>query len=252
MRPVTKTLTAVICTNRDRGVEAYFSNVMESVLPFLGQQPTATKVAEAVHQLVELFQKLHKSARRSLVGLVGELSVIDVASSTAVAVRSWRSDEQERFDFGTGKLRLDVKASSNRQRVHEISFEQANPPVGSIGVIASIWIEPLGGGVALSELLTSIEARIAHAGELVSRLRTIVASTLGDTVPQAMEWRFDSKLAESSLRYFDAGVIPAIRPPLPPGVSSARFTSDLGGCATIDLATAKRKLDATERGLLPK
>jgi Putative PD-(D/E)XK family member, (DUF4420) len=249
--PTTQTVTAIVCTNQDRDVTAYFANVMESLLPFLGESPSTEKVAETVRQLVDLFQKLRSPSRRSLVGLVGELNVLEAATDVAVAVRSWRSDADERFDFGVGRLRLDVKASSNRQRVHEISFEQANPPDGATGIIASIWIEAMAGGVSLSELLSSIEGRIRDKPGEIMRLRTIVANTLGDSLPQGMTWCFDKKLAESSLRYFDANTIPAIRPPLPPSVSSARFVSDLSGCMPIEIQRLSGILDVTERGLLP-
>jgi hypothetical protein len=252
LQPITQTVTAIICTNQDREVSAYFAYIMEALLPLLGDSPTTEKVAEAVRQLVDLFQKLRSPARRSLLGLVGELNVIEAASDVAVAVRSWRSDDEERFDFGVRRLRLDVKASSNRQRVHEISFEQANPPDGTTGIIASIWIEAMAGGVSLSELLNSIERRLSDRPREIARLRTIVANTLGEALPQAMDWRFDKKLAESSFRYFDAKNIPAIRPPLPSGVSSARFVSDLSGCMPIELHRLNRSLDATEQGLLPK
>jgi hypothetical protein len=250
--PTTQTVTAIICTNQDRDVTAYFANVMESLLPFLGENPSTEKVAETVRQLVDLFQKLRSPARRTLLGLVGELNVLEAATDVAVAVRSWRSNDDERFDFGVGRFRLDVKASSNRQRVHEISFEQANPPDGATGIIASIWIEAMAGGISLSELLSSIEGRIRDKSGEIMRLRTIVADTLGDSLPQGMTWCFDKKLAESSLRYFDASIIPAIRPPLPPSVSSARFVSDLSGCTPIEIQRLSRSLDVIEQGLLPK
>jgi hypothetical protein len=249
--PTTQTVTAIICTNQERDVVAYFASIMESLIPFLGESPSTEKVAETVRQLVDLFQKLRSPARRSLLGLAGELNVLEAATDTAVAVRSWRSDAEERFDFGVGRLRLDVKASSNRQRVHEISFEQANPPNGTTGIIASIWIEAMAGGVSLSELLSSIERRIEDKPTEIMRLRTIVANTLGDALPQAMGWSFDKKLADSSLNYFDATTIPAIRPPLPPSVSSARFVSDLSGCMPMDIGKLRRTLDITEQGLLP-
>src|SRR5205814_1154775 len=120
----------------------------------------------------------------SLLGLVGELNVLEAAKDIATAVRSWRSDAEEHFDFGNGKLRLDVKASSNRQRVHGVSFEQANPPDGTIGIIASIWIEAMAGGTSVSELLNSIERQMEDKPTEIMRLRTIVANTLGDALPQ--------------------------------------------------------------------
>jgi hypothetical protein len=249
---VSQTLTAIICTNIDEEVTAYFANVLESLLPFMGDNPSTRQVEEAVRQLIDLFQKLRNPARRSIVGLLGELLVIKAARDTVAAVSAWRSDPNNRFDFALGKMRLDVKASSNRQRVHDISFEQANPPMKAVGLIASIWIEAQGGGESLSELLTSIEARLQGKPNEIARLRTVVADTLGGSLPQAMGWRFDSDVAQSSLRYFEATVVPAIRPPLPKGVSSARFISDLSGCPPIELALFAQRLDPAELGMLPQ
>jgi len=250
--PTIQTLTAVVCTNTDENVVAYFASVMESLLPLFGDRPSAERVAKAVRQIVDLFQRLRRPARRSVVGLVGELSVIDAASDVSTAVRSWRTDPDDRFDFGIGKVRLDVKASSHRHRMHDISFEQANPPEGSMGLVASIWIEAMAGGTALAELVRAIETKLAGRGEEIIKLRTLIAETLGDTLPQAMTWCFDEQLATDSLRYFYTSEIPAIRPPLPDGVSSARFTSDLSRCTPLELALLAQNLNGTERGLLPR
>jgi len=249
--PTMRTLTAVVCTNDEPEVIAYFANIMESLLPFLGSGPSTQKVAETVRQLVELFQKLRSPARRSLVGLLGELSVINAARDVAAAIRCWRTDSEERFDFAAGALRLDVKASSSRQRVHEISFDQANPPDGTRAIIASIWVEAIAGGASLADLLRNIEERIAGRADEIVRLRNIVAATLGDSLPEAMKWCFDSQLATSSLRFFDAARIPAIRPPLPPNVLSARFVADLNDCTPADLLALNAELNAPEQGLLP-
>jgi hypothetical protein len=249
--PATLTLTSIVCTNEAREVIAYFASVMESLLPFLGRNPSAQRVAETVRALAELFQKLRSPARRSLVGLVGELNVIEAARDVATAVRCWRTDPDERFDFAVGALRLDVKSSGNRQRVHEISFDQANPPAGTRGMIASIWIEQMAGGVSLSDLLRMIEEKITGRADEILRLRTIVATTLGDSLPEAMRWRFDRAVATSSLRYFDATEIPAIRPPLPAHVVSARFISDLAGCSAVDVTGLQHTLSSEELALLP-
>ncbi|WP_407150452.1 PD-(D/E)XK motif protein [Bradyrhizobium sp. ORS 86] len=250
--PAKQTLTVVTCTNQDRNVEAYFASVMESLLPLLGDRPSTSRVEEVVRNVVDLFQKLRNPSRRSLVGLLGELVVIEGAEDAAAAVTAWRSDPDERFDFALGRVRLDVKASSHRQRVHEISFEQANPPAEMVGIIASVWIEGLGGGISLAEFLDAIEARLVSRPAEILRLRTIVADSLGDTLPQAMSWRFDQALARKSVCYYRSGDIPAIRPPLPDGVSSARFVSDLSGSRPIDPAGLARDIGAAEQSLLPQ
>lgn len=155
-----ETLTSIVCLSREHGVEAYFASAAEFLLTLLPSNPTIAQVAEAVQRLVDLFQKLRKPPRRYLAGLVGELCIIRAARDPVAAVTSWRTDPEDRYDFVVGRLRLDVKSSSNRLRSHNVSFEQANPPPGCIGIIASTWIEAAGGGTSLAELLQMIQVRL--------------------------------------------------------------------------------------------
>ena len=78
-KPRAETLTAIICISRDAGIEAYFVSLVEAVLHFLGDRPTASAVTEIVHKIVELFQKLRTPAKRSLIGFAGELVAIDAS-----------------------------------------------------------------------------------------------------------------------------------------------------------------------------
>jgi Putative PD-(D/E)XK family member, (DUF4420) len=188
-------------------------------------EPATEDIIDAVDQLVALFQRLQQPARRSLTGLVGELCVILFATDANAAISAWRVDPGERFDFVVRNLRLDVKATSTGRRSHEITFEQANAPEGSKGLFASIWIENVGGGTTLSGLLATIEDRLGRQGQSVSKLRSVVAETLGNALPAALDSQFDLQLARSSLQLYEAAAVPAIRAPLPLGVSGLRFTS---------------------------
>ena len=247
----TETLTSIVCLSRERGIETYFASAAESLLTLLPPNPTVGDVAGAVQRLVDLFQKLRRPPRRYLTGLVGELCILRAARDSAAAVASWRTDPEDRYDFVVGRLRMDVKSSSNRRRSHEISFEQANPPPNCVGLIASTWIEAAGGGTSVAELLRSIEVRLGTNYGAISRFRIIVADSLGETLPAAMDRRFDLDLATASTCYYDAASIPALRPPLPVGVSALRFTSDFDQCHQQDLTMLERLLDLTEAVLLP-
>ena len=248
----TETLTAILCLSRDAGIETYFASAVESLIAVLGPKPTTLQVGEAVQRLVDLFQKLQKPPRRPLAGLVGELCVIRAARSAAVAVSAWRAEPDDRYDFVSGRLRVEAKASSDRHRSHNLSFEQANPPLGVFGLLASIWIEAAGGGTSLRELLDGIEARLSADHADVMRLRSAVAETLGDTLLAAMDWHFDLTLAESSLAWFDMRAVPAIRAPSPARVSGIRFVSDVDASPRLDLAIFSQLLDSSEIGLLPR
>ena len=245
----TQTLTVILCISREPGVEGYFAGVLEALVANLGSVPTARSVGDAVDQLVNLFQKLQAPAKRSLAGLVGELCYLLLVADPVAAIAAWRADPYERFDFVGGNLRLDVKASTTRGRSHDISFEQANVPTGTRGLFASLWIEPAAGGVSINELLAMIEQSVVSAPTAVAKLRSVVADTLGSTLPVALDWRFDLQLAKTSLSLFDATTVPAVRAALPVGVSAVRFASDFA--RVPPLMTANFARDTAEIGLLP-
>ena len=69
----------------------------------------------------------------------------------------------------------------------------------------------------------------------VFKLHDVVARTLGTSLNESMAVTFDTKLAASSLRFLDACAIPAIRDPLPPGVSDVHFRSDLSAVSVLSL-----------------
>lgn len=243
-------LTAVVCSSRAPGIETYFISTMELLSSILGEAPTLTAVAEAVDRLVDLFQRLRRPARKATVGVIGELLVIRAASDTELAVRAWRADPDERYDFSSGNLRVEAKATSGRRRVHDLSFEQANPPPGSIGLLASVLVSQSAGGSSLGSLVEELEARLTKH-DVVLKLRSVIADTLGQDLPAALGWSFDLHHAIASIRLYDLNALPAIRPPLPKDISSVRFTVNIDGCQSLN----PRKiggLSADSHGLLPR
>lgn len=245
----TENLTVVSCRSQERAVERYFLMTLEFLASTLGPNPTVAAVAEVVDRMVDLFQRLAKTPKKNMVGLAGELLVIRAATDPASAVRAWRVDQEERYDFAVGSVRLDAKATTTERRTHEVSFEQANPPPGTTGILSSFVVQPSAGGFSLSELISDIEARI-ELHDLVLKLRTVVADTLGRDMQSALGWSFDLARATASMRMYDMSVIPAIRPPLPASVSGVRFLAELAGCRQLGKAQID-VLASIERALLP-
>lgn len=244
-------LTVIVCTVVDRAIEKYFASISEVLVGLLGNRPRSTIVAEAVNELVRLFQRLRTPARKSLVGLLGELCVILRARDTTAAIRAWRVDPLERYDFALGNLRLEAKATVSRTRIHTLSLEQAEPPADLVGLLTSVLVEPSGGGSTIRDVLDRIERQLpAHAD--VVRLWSTVADTMGETLPSALEARFDIEAALASARLYDLRAIPAIRPPLPQRVSGVRFMSDLSDMPELVPCELSSKLAASELALLPK
>jgi len=220
-------LSVITCTSHDAQAQAYFLHVCGIILRIIGPNPTLHDIVQVVQRLIELFRRLSRPASRSLNGLLGELFLIAASRDARATVAAWRSTDMDRFDFSTGNVRLDVKASGERLRVHHLSAEQCQPPSGTVGLLASLFIESSGGGQSLRELVTAIEAALAGRDDLILKVQETIAETLGESLPTAMGARFDDRLALASLRFYDLNIVPAIRGGVPPEVSRVHFRSDL-------------------------
>lgn len=232
----TETLTAVCCTSPDAEIQRYFAHVCETILRIIGGQPSLRAIIDAVARLVDLFQKLSRPSKRPVTGLFGELFVIHSSASPVAAVQAWRSTVDDRFDFSTGDLRLEVKASSTRQRAHSFSLEQCTPPAGTTGILISLFVESSGGGLSLLELMQRIERQLGADPDLTMKLQETVADALGATAAAALPMRFDERLARTSLQVYELAAVPAIRTAIPAEVSQVRFRSDLSRTPPVSIA----------------
>lgn len=230
-------LSVITCTSQDVQAQSYFLHICETIVRIVGDAPALPDIISAVQRLIDLFRHIARPATRSLNGLLGELVLIAACRDLPATVGAWRSSDFDRFDFSTGNVRLDVKAAADRTRAHLLSAEQCQPPFGTAGLLASVFIESSGGGQSLKELLQAIEGSLAGHDNLVLKVQQAVAETLGETLPSAMEVRFDDHLARSSLQFYDLAVVPAIRDNVPLDVSRVHFRSDLSRTAIMDEAS---------------
>jgi hypothetical protein len=182
-----------------------------------------------------MFRKLERPPSRSLNGLLGELYVIWRSSDPVRTLEAWRTDGSARFDFTVADVRLDVKTASSRTRSHICSYEQCNPPPGTSAVAASLFIERIASGLSLRSLIAELEGLVGSRVDLAFKLHEILADTLGRGLSDALDSTFDVALADGSLKYFDLLRVPAVREPLPAGVSDLHFRSDFSGTASTEL-----------------
>ena len=231
------TFTVIRCRDSDSETTCYFLSICETILRMLGDQPTRTQIATAVNRLAAIFQKVRRPPARPLNGLFGELYLLWSSGNAVRALAAWRVDENARFDFSDGDVRLDVKAAGGKSRLHTFSYEQCNPPPGTAAVVASLHAEQAAGGAFLRAVVNQIEARVSAHPDLVLKLHETVAATLGTSLNDGLARRFDMRLAESSLRFFDLEDVPAIRGPLPAGVSDVHFRSDLSALPPVSIET---------------
>jgi Putative PD-(D/E)XK family member, (DUF4420) len=223
------------CSSADPSLFPHFLRILSPIITTLGPTPTAAAVRRAISGLVDLFQALTAPAKKSIQGLWAELLVIREASDPAALVAAWHGLPTERIDFLRGQQRIEVKSSSSRVRVHHFSLEQLTPPASTRLIIASIFVEPVGGGLSLRRLYDDIRAILAADPVLLTQFDSIFYATLGASWSDAMEECFDLELATESLKFFDSADIPKLDGPIPANVSDIRFTSDISGALPVSV-----------------
>lgn len=248
-RTLEQPLTQLICTSNVANEKEYFLHIASTIVEVLGNAPTIGAIADAVGRLVDILQRLTRPPAKNLIGLYGEVLFILNISKPEVAVQAWRSRIDDRFDFSVESIRLDVKATARRTRVHSFSLEQCLPVPGATTAIVSMFVETSGGGKSLRNLVQALFARLT-TGEARLRVQQIVADTLGSALLTSLDARFDELLATNSLRIFDAAEIPAIRSTIPRQVTAVKFQSDLTEAAALDPSELARASELW-RALLP-
>ena len=201
----------------------------------LGEGAGPEEIGEAVHRVAVIFERMRRPPTRTVNGLFGELYVIARSADPAKALAAWRVDGTACFDFVAADARLEVKTAAGRVRSHVFSYEQCNPPAGTVAVVASMLVERVARGLTLGALVDNIAMRVGSQMDLVVRLHEVVASTLGTDLQEAMTMSFDERLAQSSLCFYDVAELPAIRGRVPSGVSNVHFRTDLSTSSAVSL-----------------
>ena len=154
-------------------------------------------------------------------------------------INYWHNLPEEKFDFNADSEKIEVKSSSNLERVHIFTAEQLNPTNNSQVIIASIFTKQVSNGINVLELLEKIENRITES-ELKEKIYRIVSKTLGNTFEQTTKIKYDYDLAKNSLcfyRHQDISKVERIN--IPERVSEVKFKSDLTNIKPIDITKMK-------------
>jgi hypothetical protein len=246
-----ETLSLLECQSNEPEAVAFFCTCVDQLVGLLGPRPTTRGLSDAVDRLVAMFQSLANPPRKEITGVIGELCVILAARNSATAVRAWHAMPEERYDFVASNLRVDAKATGTKARVHRLTLDQAVPPPGTVGVLASVQVRAASGGATLRDLVDRIERKIGRDFDTRLKLQEGLALILGSGLRNALDASFDLEEALSSLRFYRLDEIPAIRPPVPAGVFDVSFSVDLDDIDPIEPESLGAALELEVLDLLP-
>lgn len=228
--------TVVRYTGENVILQDYFLKVMSTIIISIGDRPTQSDVAHAINQLIELFRAMAKAPRKSVQGLWAELFLISQTGQPATLIEAWHTVVEDRYDFAMDDQRIEVKSFSGNVRLHHFSLQQLHPPEGVKALVASVSVESSQAGISIFDLRERIQNGLGSNLNSLLHVDKIIALTLGDAWQQASDVRFDERLAEESLAFYEISGIPSVNPNLPSGVSGVHFRSDLTECPTTEIS----------------
>ena len=231
--------TLVHCLSENTALQRIFLDLLDSKLFDSGAKYSPEIVSETLVALVDLFRAAVRPAIKNAQGVWAELLVIDRSHDVGTAVRSWRNDDRQLYDFALGSARLEVKSSSTASRNHYFSLEQLNPGGGIDVRVISLFARRVENGLKIRDLWQGIDEKLGGQPELRAKLHQVCTESLGQTLEHSIEMAFDIDGALASLAVYRLDDVPRLTEEPPPGVSEVRMRCDLGMCDAIAQPSAE-------------
>ena len=231
--PRTELLHALHCETSDSADVDTFLLLAEA---FLAREETGGGLDR--HALTSFFRAMvrlfavtpAKDLQAERLGLWGELFLMSRVWGFRFWASFWHSEVTRRFDFSSGRNRVEVKITTRPERMHYFSHRQIYAAEGEEVFVASIVATEDDAGLSLRELIEDcrsallgtldylkLEKAVRHAG--------MESSAEAGPVIGVAE-------AEQNLAWFRSVDIPHFRVPEPPGVTETSYK--------VDLSTAPR------------
>ncbi|MDH5034009.1 PD-(D/E)XK motif protein [Chryseobacterium cucumeris] len=227
--------SVIVFKNNEETLQNYFLGIALSLLNSISKKPTQREVFETFKNFVEIFRSLTETPTKTIQGLWAELILIEQSKNPETLINYWHNIPEEKFDFNADSEKIEVKSSSNLERVHIFTAEQLNPPINCQVIIASIFTKQVSNGLTILDLLDKIEKRLTDI-ELREKIFRIVSKTLGNNFEQTAKIKYDYEIAKNSLRFYqhqDIAKVEKIN--IPNKVSEVKFKSDLTLVKSTDL-----------------
>ena len=222
----TRTQTVAVISTKSN--EAWLVNAFLELVAMLfesGVSSDPDSVRKLVQDLIALFRALTQPGKKSLQGLWGELFLIDQSENIELAVKSWHTTPNDRYDFARAHERVEVKSTTG-PRIHTFAHAQLAPVPGLQLTVASLVLNPDGDGCTCADLVAKILVKLNN--DVLKRgFVDQVVRTLGASWQNQSGVRFDVDQAKQGLKFFDVEAVPRITSPIPPNVLGVTYQSDL-------------------------
>ena len=227
------TIASISCNSDDPHLREYFLRSLSGVTSAISQKPSRSEVSAILDKLLELFRLMSSPPRNSIQGLWGEILIIYLSVDSEKAIQAWHTNPDALYDFNDGHSAIEVKTVLGDNRYHHFSINQLNPPRDLKLTIASMLLHENSRGATVYDLLARVADEKGISSSALAKAHSLILSTLGKEWFDQKGNRFGVEDAIKSLKLFQYKLIPQITYPLPEGVKSVSFISDLSYLSAI-------------------
>jgi len=221
-------LTAIKFLSTDPGLQHFFLKIAENLILSMGEFASTSELIYQINKFAELFRAMSDAPKKTIQGLWGELLVIERSFNPQNLIDYWHNDPLEKFDFNASTEKVEVKTSTNFERIHYFSAEQLDDSETAEIIIASVFLRQSSMGLNIFQLCEMITSKIDNDIYLTEKITSTVFHTLGSLIEQAIEIKYDYVLACESLAFFNQRDIKRISlKNIPNEISNIKYRSDL-------------------------
>lgn len=231
---LTHNYSVIFMNSNNSDLQRYFFQVVYLVLERLPLRPKTETLKVEISKIIELFTAPPKFSKEVVRGLWAELLVIERGNNPEYLLKSWHEDTVDKYDFNDSIDKVEVKSTAGATRSHVFALEQLVPNTNSHLLVASIFVNQVGIGKNIFDLLDSICLKVADP-DLQIKVKELTYKTIGPHVEESAKLRFDYKNACDTYLLYNYKDIPSI--PLnsiPIEVSSVHFKVDLSNTKPYD------------------
>ena len=223
-----KNFSVLKCSIDNLKLKELFLKLLENIILEIPNTISQKEITNLTRDIFDLFEKISKPSRETLIGLWGELFVISSSKNVDSLVQAWHPETTDIFDFYSQNQALEIKTTTSNDRIHNFSYEQLNAGNEKL-IICSIILRFNRSGKSLEDLKNEILSQL-KSKDLKEQFELIYYKTLGETTDEDIEeYKFDYSYAEENIRYFDLTNVPRLKEKPMNGVKKIKFQSDLTG-----------------------
>lgn len=223
----------------DRDIVRLFTKIIEERFCRDVSSKNNAEIAANFQEIAALFSRVDNSTN-NLIGLWGELYLIEQSKDLVVAVQAWSSRKTAKYDFVTDSFVLDVKTTLSPSRKHRFSLEQLRPKRNVQAYVASVSITEVESGRTVGAMVDSISAQIDNFEIRNSFLHRCLIKGGKDIYRSDLVLRPYPE--EAAILLFRVGDIPVPEVNNSDPIDNVRFDVDLSSIAPLDNADRKAVL----------